>query len=93
MDLVADKNSRKSKSEHEIRQRFEFIMRFCQNIESSTTRSVESSMRVPHSLMARESVLFLMTPSETQQDLYNNKSDAFVTGSLHKIVKNLIECI
>lgn len=28
-----------NKSEHEIRQMFDFIMGFCQNIESNTTRS------------------------------------------------------
>lgn len=58
-----------NKSEHEISQTFEFIMEFYQNIESNTTRSVESSMRLPHSKINRESVLFLMTPSEIQQVL------------------------
>lgn len=82
-----------NKSELEIRQRFEFIMGFCQNIDSNTTRSVESSMRLPHFKMNRESVLFLMTLSEIQQVLHNSKSDVFVTGSLHKSAKSLKECI
>lgn len=48
-----------NKSEHKIRllDTFEFIMGFCQNIESNTTRNVWSSMRLPHLLMDKESVM------------------------------------